>query len=149
MEMQGRHAEGTQWMQRWRPEWSAGNGFSVHLGWHLALFRLESLDTAAALALFDAHIAGSASTVNLQWLDGAALLWRLHLLGADVGPRWQALSADWADPVAHAGHYAFNDVHAMLALLGSGDMARARALLAARRDAGADNPRWRARSACR
>jgi len=112
----------------------------VHLWWHRALFALETLDTTAALALFDAHIAGSASAVNLQWLDGAALLWRVQLLGGDVGARWQALARDWADPVVHAGHYAFNDVHALMALLGSGDMARAQALLVAcTAQANADN----------
>ena len=131
MEMQGRHAEGASWLRDRRADWAPDNGLAVHLWWHLALFELETLDTAAALALFDAHIAGSASVVNLQWLDGAALLWRVQLLGGDVGARWQALAGDWADPVAHAGHYAFNDVHALLALLGSGDMARAQALLAA------------------
>jgi hypothetical protein len=130
MEMQGRFEEGVRWLDDGSSSW-ADNGLAVHLWWHLALFQLETLDTAAALALFDARIAGSASVVNLQWLDGAALLWRLHLLGANVGSRWQALAAEWADPVAHAGHYAFNDVHALLAFIGSGDMARAQALLAA------------------
>ncbi len=139
MEMQGRYDEGVRWLEDGSAGW-ADNGLAVHLWWHLALFRLETLDTAAALALFDARIAGSASVVNLQWLDGAALLWRLHLLGVDLGARWQALAADWADPVAHAGHYAFNDVHALLPLLGSGDMGRAQALLAASiTQANADN----------
>ena len=128
MEMQGRHLEGAQWLQDRSGDW-AENGLAVHLWWHLALFRLESLDTAAALALFDGHMAGSASVVNLQWLDASALLWRLQLLGVDVGGRWQALARDWADPVQHAGHYAFNDVHALLALIGSGDTTRAQALV--------------------
>jgi hypothetical protein len=139
MEMQGRHDEGRHWLQQREIDW-AENGLAVHLWWHLALFQLETLDTASALALFDAHIAGAASVVNLQWLDASALLWRLQLLGVDTGTRWQALAREWADPLANAGHYAFNDVHALLALLGSGDVARARALLAASiAQAGADN----------
>ena len=132
MEMQGRHREGAAWLATDTVGGSAGwadNGLAVHLWWHLALFHLETLDTTAALALFDARIAGAASSVNLQWLDGAALLWRLRLLGVDVGTRWQALASDWADPVAHAGHYAFNDVHALLALLASGELVRAAALV--------------------
>ena len=128
MEMQGRHVEGTGWLEGGSVGWS-DNGLAVHLWWHLALFRLEALDTGGALSLFDARIAGGASVVNLQWLDGAALLWRLHLLGVDVRDRWHALAADWADPVAHAGHYAFNDLHVLLALLGSGDHVRAAALI--------------------
>ena len=130
MEMQGRHAEGVEWLRSREPDWAPDNGLSVHLWWHLALFKLESLDTAGALALFDAHIAGAASVVNLQWLDGAALLWRLRLLGVDVGARWQRLASDWAQPVQLAGHYAFNDCHALLALIGSGDLGHAQALLA-------------------
>jgi hypothetical protein len=130
MEMQGRHAEGAAWLESGTAAagW-ADNGLAVHLWWHLALFRLETLDTAAALALFDRFIAGGASQVNLQWLDAAALLWRLQLLGVDVHARWQALAAEWLDPIAHAGHYAFNDVHALIALLGSGAFERAQALL--------------------
>lgn len=140
MEMQGRHREGAAWLCERQADWAEDNGLAVHLWWHLALFQLESLDIAAALALFDAHIAGSASVVNLQWLDGAALLWRVQLLGGDVGARWQALARDWADPVLYAGHYAFNDVHALMALLGSGDMVRAQALLdASTEQAQADN----------
>ena len=125
MEMQGRHEEGTQWMQRWRPEWSAGNGFSVHLGWHQALFALERLDTDAALALLDEHMAAAKTLVTLERLDTASLLWRLHLLGVDVGPRWRELLAVWNPEPASAGHYAFNDLHALLALIGAEDFARA------------------------
>jgi tetratricopeptide (TPR) repeat protein len=131
MEMQGRHAEGVEWLRSREPDWAPDNGLAVHLWWHLALFKLEALDTAGALALFDAHIVGAASVVNLQWLDGAALLWRLRLLGVDVGTRWQRLASDWAQPVELAGHYAFNDCHAMLALIGGGEPGRAQALLEA------------------
>ncbi len=130
MEMQGRHVEGVQFLRALQPDWADDNGLSVHLWWHLALFHLESLDTASALQLHDAQMAGAASVVNLQWLDSAALLWRLQLLGIDVGERWQRLAQDWAQPVEHAGHCAFNDCHALLALIGCGDMARAQALLA-------------------
>jgi hypothetical protein len=131
MEMQGRHAEGVAWLRSCEPDWAPDNGLSVHLWWHLALFKLESLDTPGALALFDGHIAGPASLVNLQWLDAAALLWRLRLLGVDVGPRWQRLASDWRQPVELAGHYAFNDCHALLSMIGSGDLGRAQSLLEA------------------
>ena len=131
MEMQCRHVEGVQFLRALQPDWANDNGLSVHLWWHLALFHLESLDTASALRLHDAQMAGAASVVNLQWLDSAALLWRLQLLGVQVGERWQRLAQDWAQPVEHAGHYAFNDCHALLALIGCGDIARAQALLAA------------------
>jgi hypothetical protein len=125
MEMQGRHEEGTRWMQRWRPEWSAGNGFSIHLGWHQALFALERLDTATALALLDEHMAAAKTQVVLERLDTASLLWRLQLAGADVGERWRELLAVWDFSPEAAGHYAFNDLHALLLLVGAGEIRRA------------------------
>ena len=134
MEMQGRHDEGADWLRERQRDWAEDNGLAVHNWWHAALFQLETLDTAGALALYDGHIGGSASVVNLQWLDCASLLWRLQLLGADVGGRWQALAQAWADPLGHAGHYAFNDAHALMALLGSGETAQAQALLGRCRD---------------
>jgi len=130
MEMQGRHEEGLAWMARWRPDWTQGNGFGGHLGWHQALFALESLDTATALALFDEHLHDDPAQITLQRVDAAAMLWRLHLLGADVGPRWQALLAGWQASGnltdERAGHYAFNDLHALIATIGVQDLARAR-----------------------
>lgn len=129
MEMQGRHDEGANWLRERQGHWAEDNGLAVHNWWHSALFELESLDTGAALALYDAQIGGSASVVNLQWLDCAALLWRIGLLGVDVGGRWKDLAQAWADPLGHAGYYAFNDVHALLAFLGSGELAPAQALI--------------------
>ena len=129
MEMQGRHQEGADWLRGRQGDWADDNGLAVHNWWHAALFQLEALDTAGALALYDAHIGGSASVVNLQWLDCASLLWRIQLLGVDVGDRWKALAKAWADPLGHAGYYAFNDAHALIALLGSGEAAAAQALI--------------------
>jgi tetratricopeptide (TPR) repeat protein len=129
MEMQGRFDEGFAWMARWWPDWAQGNGFSGHLGWHHALFALESLNHAQALALFDEHLHADPAHITLQRLDAAALLWRLHLLGVDVGPRWQQLLHGWDPQPASAGHYAFNDLHALLALIGAQDLRRARAWL--------------------
>jgi hypothetical protein len=142
MEMQGRHADGIAWLTGREADWAPDNGLAVHLWWHRALFHLETLDTAAALALYDERIGGAAAVVNLQWLDCAALLWRLRLLGVQAPQRWRALAAAWADPVGHAGWYAFNDVHALIAAIGAGDEALADAIFeSAREHAGrsADN----------
>jgi len=120
MEMQGRHAEGSVWMAAWRPFWGVGNGFAAHLGWHEALFALEARDHAKALEVFDLYLKAEANEITLQRVDAASLLWRLALHGAEVGDRWQRLLAGWAlaDPAA-AGISAFNDVHALIALLGA------------------------------
>jgi hypothetical protein len=127
MEMQARHEEGAQWMARWRPHWGEGNGFAGHLGWHEALFALETLDHAAAFAPFDRYLNPQATEITLQRIDAASLLWRLQLQGADVGDRWKSLLAGWRLDAANAGLSAFNDVHALLALVGAGEIGRAAA----------------------
>ncbi len=127
MEMQGRHEEGGAWMTQWHGDWAEGNGFASHLGWHQALFALEALDHTEALRLFDAHLKADPAQITLQHVDASALLWRLHLLAVDVGPRWGALAAGWDVSEHAAGVYPFNDLHALLALIGAGDFARAQA----------------------
>ena len=62
MEMQGRFDEGRRWLREHEPVWAEGNGFAGHHWWHLALFHLEAMDLAGALALHDAH-QGSAHAV--------------------------------------------------------------------------------------
>ena len=125
MEMQGRFDDGSAWLRQHQPQWAEGNGFAVHLWWHKALFRLEAMDLAGVLRLVDTHLAGDALQITLNRVDASAMLWRLHLLGADVGARCRALLADWQPDPAHAGHYAFNDLHVVLAMLGAGEMAQA------------------------
>jgi len=131
MEMQGRPDDGIAWLEARRGDWSQGNGFAGHHWWHLALFHLERLDTAAALALYDAHLSSAHNEITLQRLDGAALLWRLHLLGADVGARWHDIATGWDLSPERIGHSAFNDVHTLLVLLGQGRDADAAAWVAA------------------
>ncbi len=130
MEMQGRFEEGGGWLRQYQPHWAEGNGFAGHLWWHKALFRLEALDAAGVLRLLDNHLSGSALQITLQRVDAAAMLWRLHLLGHDMSAACRALLDGWDTDEAHAGYYAFNDVHLLLAMLGAGDVARAEAWVA-------------------
>jgi tetratricopeptide (TPR) repeat protein len=130
MEMQGRFEEGSAWLRQHQPVWADGNGFAGHLWWHKALFRLETLDVQGVLRIVDAHLSGEALQITLQRVDAAAMLWRLHLLGHDLSAQAAALLAGWALDDEDAGHYAFNDVHAVLALLCAGDVARAESWLA-------------------
>ncbi|TYT26776.1 tetratricopeptide repeat protein [Luteimonas viscosa] len=129
-EMRGDHQHGARWLESRIADWSGDNAFAFHNWWHLALFRLEQLDTAGALELFDAQIvAGDA--MALQHIDVCALLWRLRILGVDVGDRWQHAAQRWTDRAPVAGHYAFNDLHAAMAFVGADRDAQARSLLAA------------------
>jgi hypothetical protein len=134
MEMQGRFEEGGAWLRQHQGVWAEGNGFAGHLWWHKALFRMEALDLAGVLRLVDNHLSGEALQITLQRVDAAAMLWRLHLLGEDVSERCAALLAGWnlegSGSAPGAGYYAFNDVHAVLAMLGAGELHRAEAWVA-------------------
>ncbi|AKJ32028.1 tetratricopeptide repeat protein [Caldimonas brevitalea] len=130
MEMQGRYDEGAAWLRQHQAAWSQGSGFAGHLWWHLGLFRLERLDTEGALRLYDEHLSGDAVQIALQRLDATALLWRLHLLGVDTGPRFTTLASGWDTAPEHSGWSPFNDLHVMLALLGADRVDQARAWLA-------------------
>jgi hypothetical protein len=129
MEMQGRPDDGIVWLQERRADWGEGNGFANHHWWHLALFHIERMDLAAALSLHDEHLAGEHAALTLQRLDSASLLWRLQLLGADIGERWDALAVDWDFSPEAIGHSAFNDAHALMVRLGQGRLDVARSLI--------------------
>lgn len=120
LEMQGRHEDGTRWLSGRAADWAIDNGFAFHNWFHAALFHLERMDTAAALSVYDEHLA-PATDMALQRVDGTAILWRLKLLGMDVTERFRRLRSFWHDRGPAAGFYAFNDVHSLLAHIGSGD----------------------------
>ena len=147
MEMQGRHGEGRRWLGEWLPHWGAldgddRNGFAGHLAWHDALFALESLDTGAALASYDAYLDAALTEITLQRVDAASLLWRIALLGVDVGDRWCSLLAGWRLDASVAGRSVFNDVHATLALIGAGELATAREWVETARDQAERRTGW-------
>ena len=118
MEMQCRTRDGIAWMRANPEAWSTDSFFKVHLWWHLALYHLELGEIDEVLALFDGPIRGERSTMVLDMIDASALLWRLNLRGIDVGQRWATVADGW-EPIATAGNYAFNDVHAVMAFVGA------------------------------
>lgn len=130
MEMQGRFEDGAAWLRQHQPGWAEGNGFAGHLWWHMGLFRLEALDVPGVQRLIDAHLSGPALQITLQRLDAAALLWRMHLLGIDVGARFVELLRDWMPRDEDAGHHAFNDLHVLVALIGADELLRAESWIA-------------------
>jgi len=134
MEMQRRRRDGIAWMRANPEVWSHESFFAVHNWWHLALFHLELDEIDEVLALFDGPIFAKRSNIVLEMIDASALLWRLQLRGVDVGNRWQAVADNW-EPIASAGNYAFNDMHAMMAFVGAGRQHAAQAVLHAQREA--------------
>jgi tetratricopeptide (TPR) repeat protein len=137
MEMQGRAEDGIGWMITREPRWSADdNFFKVHNWWHRALFHLQLGETEEALALYDGPIRDDRSTVALDLVDASSLLWRLHLLGHQVGPRWQELAETW-DMHVDGSAYSFNDWHAVMSYLGAGRHRDVERILAVFRSDGA------------
>jgi tetratricopeptide (TPR) repeat protein len=121
LEMQGRYEEGKKMYLSRENDWAPNNGFAFHNWWHLALYHIEHEDFDGALELYDAQILPEDSDVSMQLCDASALLWRLHLQGVDVSERWQRLASLWASKTAtENGYYAFNDLHAVLSLVGAG-----------------------------
>jgi len=119
MEMQGRLRDGIDWLTTRQADWSVDNGLAYHNWWHLGLFHLDLGDAARAVELYDTCIRPGQSSVALEMVDASAMLWRLMLRGVDVGSRWQPLADSWR-PLATEGFYAFNDAHAVMALVGAG-----------------------------
>jgi tetratricopeptide (TPR) repeat protein len=128
MEMRNRPADGIAWMTADTDAWSQDSFFSVHNWWHLALYHLELGATDEVLRLFDGPVFGRRSNVVMDMIDASAMLWRLHLRGLDVADRFAQLADLWA-PLATAGNYAFNDLHAMMAFVGSGRTQEQQAVL--------------------
>jgi len=116
MDMQGRQAEGLQFMYDNEKTW-ASSGFEIHLWWHTALLHLDTLDFDTALQIYDDKLRASKEDSNrYEEFDATALLWRLKLADIDVGERWSELADKWG-PSAEDRVYAFNNVHAMMAFV--------------------------------
>jgi len=127
MEMQGRLTDGVEWLTRRSRDWASDNAFAYHNWWHLSLYHLDLGETDRVLALYDTAIRPQSTAVALEMVDAAALLWRLHLQDVDVGNRWNELADSWKG-LSGDGHYAFNDLHAMMAFVATGRTADARAV---------------------
>jgi tetratricopeptide (TPR) repeat protein len=110
-EMQGRPEEGLSCIAAHARQADVPN----HLWWHAALFELQLHRFDAALGIYERRMRlGGLSDL----IDASALLWRLSLAGADVGPWFAALAERWA-PHAADGYCAFNDLHAVMAFVGA------------------------------
>jgi hypothetical protein len=130
-EMQGQIPEGIRFLREREPDWQSGNFMNVHNSWHYALYLLQGNDVPGALAVYDRflHHAGS-EDVALELLDATALLWRLELEGTPVAGRWPPLAEAWARLLT-PGYYPFNDMHAIMAFVATGDLARAEEVVTA------------------
>jgi tetratricopeptide (TPR) repeat protein len=137
MEMTGRPEDGLGWMLAREPSWTREDHFlQNHIWWHRALFHLELGQHDAALALYDGSIRASQTPLARSLTNGSALLWRLATLGYDVSDRWNAVAMQWQGH-ADGRCFAFHDMHAAMAELGSGQEALVERRLAAMRETAA------------
>ena len=130
-EMRGDIPHGVLFMRDRRADWAGGNFLNVHNAWHYALYLLQADDVAGALGVYDTVLHhGQSDDVALELLDATALLWRLYLEGTPAGGRWRPLAEAWARILA-PGFYPFNDMHAIMAFVGTGELDRAREVVSA------------------
>ncbi|MEM6581436.1 MAG: tetratricopeptide repeat protein [Pseudomonadota bacterium] len=142
MEMQNRYEEGQRFLRHRVDDWAPDSGFAFHNWWHLALFYMEQEDFATAIKLYDEQILPGDTEVSLEMCDASALLWRLQLQDVDVRERWNKIAEFWANKTpSENGYYAFNDLHAIIALVGANRLQEARTVLDDLRLAVESNPR--------
>ena len=135
MEMQGRHGEGIAWLDELERHWDGANNLLHHLWWHRALFHLERREFEAVLDLYDRRFRNLESRLMQAQPDlyidvqnAASMLFRLELLGVDVGNRWDEI-ADKAEARLGDCLSAFTLPHWMMALAAAGRDDAARRML--------------------
>jgi tetratricopeptide (TPR) repeat protein len=119
LEMEARVPEGLSWIDHTQSGWGDEGLLAYHLWWHAGLMRIDRGDVTEALEVYDRHIASGGLGQALELVDASALLWRLWVLGHEVGPRWREVAEKWSLRVQH-GISAFNDVHAVMAFAALG-----------------------------
>jgi tetratricopeptide (TPR) repeat protein len=94
--------------------------FRNHLLWHLALMHFACGDYARASRMSRAAFERNPSSIPGNLHDSISLLWRLDLVGAEVGDRWQPFAA-----IAHERldrqALLFHAAHLAMALAAAGD----------------------------
>ncbi len=99
LEMQGRRAEGIDWIEQLAPGWEGANNLRHHLQWHAALFHFERGAFDRVLALYDtafrdlaAPLTAAVPDLYIDVQNAASMLYRLARQGVDVGARWNELA---------------------------------------------------------
>ena len=87
--------------------------------WHKSLFHIELGQYEAALQIYDGPIHATMRSASMSICNAAALLWRLDILGCEIGDRWPHLAARW-EGHADGKLYVFPDIHAAMSELRAG-----------------------------
>jgi hypothetical protein len=93
--MQGRCAEGIDWLAGLEPHWEGANNLKHHLWWHRGLYHFERGEFDTVLDLYDRNFRNLASPLTeaqpdlyIDIQNAASMLFRLERQGVDVGNRW-------------------------------------------------------------
>ena len=134
-EMQGRQAEGIEWLAALEKHWAGINNFVHHLWWHRAMFHLQRRELDTVLELYDRRFRDLASPLVAKMPDlyidiqnAASMLFRLERQGVDVGARWNEI-ADKAEARIGDCLSVFTLPHWMMALAAAGRERAAAAML--------------------
>jgi tetratricopeptide (TPR) repeat protein len=143
LEMQGRSAEGVEWLNYTPEQWAQKNPFKAHVWWHGALFFMAQGQLERALELYDNELSSVNSETYIDVSNQASLLKRLQMRGADIGDRWQAL-AEHSRVRMHDHMLPFRDAHFCLALAANGDFDLARRHIDSMAESAGQEQGWRA-----
>jgi tetratricopeptide (TPR) repeat protein len=119
MEMQGRQADGVDWITGLQDHWGAVNNFANHVWWHRCLYLYELGRFDETMARYDAEVRAQDSDEYLDLVNAASLLWRLEEAGVEVGDRWAELGAK-AEARVEDHFLVFLDAHYAMALAAAG-----------------------------
>ena len=140
LEMQGRQAEGIEWLVSLERHWEGVNNLAHHLWWHRAMFHLERREFDAVLELYDRRFRDLGSPLVQKMPDlyidiqnAASMLFRLERQGVAVGRRWEEI-ADKAEARVGDCLSAFTLPHWMMALAAAGRESAAQRMLAAMKE---------------
>jgi tetratricopeptide (TPR) repeat protein len=100
------------------------NWFHNHLVWHLALMHFAKGDFERASAIGRGAFEREPSSIAGDLHDAISLLWRLTLVGHDVGDRWRPFVEIARQRLDRQG-LLFHAAHLAMALAGGGDWATA------------------------
>ncbi len=119
-ESQDRTRDAIKFLTAQAPGWEDRSIFMRgHNWWHLALFHLDRGEHERVFEIHDEHLWGIWPEFAQEQIGAISALWRLEMMGVDVGARWQPL----AEKIAERGceHVLpFHDLHFAYALARAG-----------------------------
>jgi tetratricopeptide (TPR) repeat protein len=114
----GAFGPGTQLLTEALPQCEGAGPFRTHIAWHLAVLLWEQGQYHRALGLYHDRFPDPASLEPPNFVDAAALLWRLNLTGQATPAEWEALTPS-LDQLRTLPTYLFNQMHVALGLTGA------------------------------